>query len=83
MYFKPKRLQHENDDIKAAMSLLIASLAYIEGRVDPRSLQIRGSLDLRQPLWPVFFSRLKKIIFTPADWPYISPIAKTVWRTAS
>ena len=37
MYFKPKRLHLENDDIKAVVSFLIESFAYMEGRIDPPS----------------------------------------------
>ena len=37
MFFKPKRLHPENDDIKAVLALLIESFAYMERRIDPPS----------------------------------------------
>ena len=37
IYFKPKRLHPESDEIKAVMALLIESFAYMEGRIDPPS----------------------------------------------
>ena len=76
IYFKPKRLHPENDDIKAVMALLIESFPYMEWRIDPPSSlnafkleTIRDHCKSKEvwicasPFWPVCFSREKKIIF--------------------
>ena len=96
IYFKPKRLHPENDDIKAVMALLIDSFAYMEGRIDPPSSLNAFTLETirdhckSEEVWICASPPLACMFLTrKEDCLYIGKLAisqphrKRVWRAAS